>query len=121
MKKLRLLLGLCTVLCLSCTDRDDNVSLVNIRIKNDTKNFFNEVRVAQGDTVYSNIAAGDYSEYLEYEKAFQTATLTILTDSMSLNYIPTEAMTDSLPIGFYTYEISIDDENQVGLAFKIDE
>lgn len=104
----------------SCTDRDDNVDMVNIRIQNSTKQFFSEVRIAQRDTVYENIAAGDFSEYLQYDTAFQTASLTILTDSTSLNYFPAEVPSDTLPIGFYTYEISLDEENRVALTFRID-
>jgi len=121
MKRAFLLSIICICLLLSCTDRDDNVNMVNIRIQNSTSQFFSEVRVAQRDTVYENISAGDFSEYLEYETAYQSSALTILTDSMSLNYFPSEIPSDSLPIGFYTYEITLDEENQVGLTFRIDE
>lgn len=120
MKRVFLLSVFSVILLLSCTDRDDNVNMVNIRIQNSTDQFFSEVRVAQRDTVYENIAVGDFSEYLEYEKAFQSSALTILTDSTSLNYFPSEVPSDSLPIGFYTYEITLDEENQVGLTFRID-
>lgn len=120
MKRGLLLCILGLVILFSCTDRDDNVDMVNIRIQNSTEQFFSEVRVAQRDTVYENIAAGDFSEYLEYETAFQTATLTILTDSTSLNYFPAGVPSDTLPIGFYTYEISLDEENRVALTFRID-
>lgn len=105
----------------SCTDKDDAVDMVNIRIKNRTEQFFVEVQIAQGDGVYQNIAAGDYSAYLAFDTAFETTPLTILTDSIRLNYVPSKVLLDSLPIGFYTYEISVDTENQVGLTFRIDE
>lgn len=121
MKRVLFLSILFLGLLISCTDRDDNVATVNIRIQNSTAQFFNEVRVAQRDTVYENIAAGDFSEYMEYEIAYQTAALTILTDSTSINYFPAEVPSDSLPIGFYTYEITLDEENQLGLTFRIDE
>ncbi|TLP81027.1 hypothetical protein [Maribacter sp. ACAM166] len=121
MKRIFLLSIFSIVLLFSCTDRDDNVDMVNIRIQNSTKQFFSEVRIAQRDTVYVNIAAGDFSEYMEYETAYQSSALTILTDSMSLNYFPLEIPSDSLPIGFYTYEITLGEENQVGLIFRIDE
>ena len=121
MKRVLLLSIFCIGLFFSCTDRDDNVSMVNIRIQNSTSLFFSEVRVAKNDTVYENIEAGKFSEYIEFEKAYPTAALTILTDSTSLNYFPSEVFTDSLPIGFYTYEITLDEENQVGLNFRIDE
>eukprot|EP00035_Acanthoeca_spectabilis_P033891 m.482890 g.482890 ORF g.482890 m.482890 type:complete len:122 (-) comp62593_c0_seq1:116-481(-) len=121
MKKGFLLSVLGIVLLFSCTDRDDNVNMVNIRIQNSTAQFFNEVRLAQRDTVYENIAAGDFSEYIEFETAFQSSALTILTDSTSFNYFPSEVPSDSLPIGFYTYEITLDEENQIGLTFRIDD
>ncbi|TDS11617.1 hypothetical protein DFQ03_3644 [Maribacter caenipelagi] len=121
MKRVLLLSVICVVLLFSCTDRDDEVNLVNIRIQNSTKLFFNEVRIAERDTVYENIAAGEFSEYIEFETAYANAAVSILTDSTSLNYIPTAVSSDSLPIGFYTYEISLDEENQVGLTFRIDD
>lgn len=121
MKRVFLLSVICVVLLFSCTDRDDNVSLVNIRIQNSTELFFTEVRIAERDTVYENIEAGKFSEYMEFETAYPTASISILTDSTSINYFPTEVSADSLPIGFYTYEITLDADNQVGLTFKIDE
>ena len=121
MKRVLLLSIFCIGLFISCTDRDDDVNMVNIRIQNSTSLFFTEVRIAQNDTVYENIEPSKFSKYVEFEKAYPTASLTILTDSTSLNYFPTEVFADSLPIGFYTYEITLDEENQVGLNFRIDE
>jgi hypothetical protein len=121
MKRILLLSIFCIGLFFSCTDRDDNVNMVNIRIQNSTSLFFTEVRVTQNDTVYENIEGGKFSEYIEFEKAYPYTSLNILTDSTSFNYFPTEVSTDSLPIGFYTYEITLDEENQVGLNFRIDE
>jgi hypothetical protein len=121
MKRLFFLSISCIGLMFSCTDRDDNVNMVNIRIQNSTSLYLSEVRIAKSDTVYENINIEEFSEYLEYEKAYATAVINILTDSTSLNYFPAEVPADSLPIGFYTYEITLDDENQVGLIFKIDD
>ena len=121
MKRVLILSIFCIGLFFSCTDRDDNVNMVNIRIQNSTSQFFSEVRIAQNDTIYENIEAGKFSEYMEFETAYANATLTILTDSTSLNYFPTEVASDSLPIGFYTYEITIDEENKIDLNFRIDE
>ncbi|WP_437372933.1 hypothetical protein [Maribacter litoralis] len=121
MKRVYLLSVIFVVLLFSCTDRDDEVNLVNIRIQNSTELFFNEVRVAEKDTVYENIAAGEFSNYMEFETAFANTRITILTNSTSLNYFPTEVVSDSLPIGFYTYEISLDEDNQVDLTFRIDD
>lgn len=121
MKRVFFLSLICIGILFSCTDRDDNVNLVNIRIQNSTSLFFSEVRIAQNDTIYENIEAGKFSKYIEFETAYANAAITILTDSTSLNYFPAESIMDSLPIGFYTYEITLDEENQVGLNFRIDD
>ncbi|WP_405413528.1 hypothetical protein [Maribacter sp. Asnod1-A12] len=120
MKRFIFLSVICVVLLFSCTDRDDNVNLVNIRIQNSTELFFNEVRIAEIDTVYENVEAGKISKYLEFETAYENAAISIQTDSITLNYVPTEISTDSLPVGFYTYEVILDEENQIDLTFKID-
>jgi len=121
MKKVAILTVLFTLIILSCTDRDDNLNTVNIRIENNTALFFTEVRVAQRDTVYENIAAGEFSEYLEYDEAYQNAAITVLTDSTTLNYFPEETPIDSLPIGFYTYKLSLNTNEELELTFRIDE
>lgn len=121
MKRVVLLAVICVVVLFSCTDRDDEVNLVNIRVQNSTELFFSEVRIVENDTVYENIEAGEFSEYMEFERAYANTAISILTDSTSLNYVPVEMSTDTLPIGFYTYEISLDEENQVDLTFRIDD
>jgi len=121
MKRVVLLAVICVVVLFSCTDRDDEVNLVNIRVQNTTELFFSEVRIVENDTVYENIEAGGFSEYMEFERAYANTAISILTDSTSLNYVPVEMSTDTLPIGFYTYEISLDEENQVDLTFRIDD
>ncbi len=120
MKRLILLALFLFGIAISCTDRDDDVDMVNIRIKNNTDLFFNEVRVVQKDTIYENIGAGEFSEYYEFEQALQTMALTISTDSTSYNYVPSGVPTDSLPIGFYTYELGLDEEDGVTFTFRID-
>lgn len=117
------LLVVCVVffgIFLSCTDQDDNVDMVNIRIKNDTDFLFTEVRIVEKDTVYENISAGEFSEYYEFSNAAEEMGLSIVSDSSSFSYIPNTDVIDSLPIGFYTYEIGIDEGNQVQFKFRID-
>ena len=120
MKRYFILIILAVITTVACTDRDDDITTVNIRIQNSTKILFQEVRVAGADTVYENIAVGDFSNYLEYGEAFEEMSLTIMADSTSFSYTPETAFTDSLPIGFYTYELSLDEANQLNLKFKID-
>jgi len=104
----------------ACTDRDDELTAVNIRIQNSSTIAFTEVRFVGKDTVYGNIAAGDYSEYLAYERVFQETDLTIKSDSTNFNFISTAQFEEPLPIGFYTYELSFDVSDQVKLNFKVD-
>lgn len=120
MKRLLLLSIILLGISISCTDRDDNVDIVNIRIKNNTDFFFNEVLLVQKDTIYENVGEGEFSEYYEFVQAFQTAALTITTDSTTYNYVPEETPIDSLPIGFYTYELGLDEEDEITFTFKID-
>jgi len=120
MRKYFFLIVFAVVIFAACTDRDDDVTMVNIRIQNSTAAFLSEVRITGKDTIYENIAAGEYSGYLEYAVAFQEMPLTVVADSANLNYTPELVFTDSLPIGFYTYELSLDESNQLDLNFKID-
>ena len=105
---------------ISCTDRDDNVDMVNIRIKNDTDFNFTEVRVVEKDTLYENIPAGETSKYYEFLTAAEEMELSVITDSTTYSYMPNALAIDSLPVGFYTYELGIDEENQIEFNFRID-
>jgi hypothetical protein len=120
MKRYFFLIILVVGVLIACTDRDDDVTMVNIRIQNNTETFFSEVRVVGKDTVYKAIAAGEYSKYLEYVAAFQEMALIVVSDSTTLNYSPESVFIDSLPIGFYTYELTLDEANELELNFKID-
>lgn len=120
MKRFFILLSLTVFTTMACTDRDDDLTTVNIRIQNSTAAFFQEVRVAGKDTVYENIAAGEYSEYLEYNQAFSDMSLTVVADSTTFEYESLTQLGDSLPIGFYTYELNLKNDNQLDLNFKID-
>lgn len=105
---------------MSCTDRDDEISTVNIRILNNSKFSFTELRIVEKDTTYENIAAGDYSEYYAFESASEEMELSILTDSTTYSYMPSVLAIDSLPVGFYTYALDIDPENEVLFNFRVD-
>lgn len=120
MKRYFFLVVFAAVVLLACTDRDDDLTTVNIRIQNSTESVFTEVRVVGKDTVYKSIAAGEYSKYLEYAVAFQEMALTVVADSTNFNYTPETVFSDSLPIGFYTYELSLNEANQLDFNFKID-
>ncbi|MRI00434.1 hypothetical protein GH721_07785 [Kriegella sp. EG-1] len=121
MKKFALLLITIVLVVGSCTDRDDELSGVNIRVKNDSNINFNSVTVGGSEEVYENISPGDYSKYLEYETAYRYNSVFIEADSTSYNYSPIDFVgEDSLSFGFYTYELNVNEEGEVSLVFKID-
>lgn len=120
MKRILLVFAIFSAVLLSCTDRDDDVNYVNIRIKNDTDFNFSEVRVTEKDTIYENVLSGEFSEYYAFDSAPEEMGLTIVSDSATFDYTPRVLIIDSLPVGFYTYELGLDDENQIEFNFRID-
>ena len=121
MKNIGFVLLTFLVFTLSCTDRDDDVNTINIRIKNDSNINFDEVQVGTNEELYTNVAPGDYSNYLVYEMAYQYAFVEIKSgeDIYVLQPIDFEGETE-LPIGFYTYKLNINEEGEVSLQFVVD-
>ena len=121
MKKLFALLAVSFTILWSCTDRDDEIGGVNIRVKNQTNFTFNRVQVGADDMVHENVAPGEYSEYLEYETAYRYAYIRIEADSTDHVLQPIDFVgEDSLNVGFYTYELDVSAEGDVMLEFKVD-
>lgn len=106
---------------LSCTDRDDNVELLNIRIKNNSNLVFDQVQVGAVEMIHENVASGEYSEYLEYEIAYRYAYIEIQSGAETYTLQPTDFVGETpLPLGLYTYELDVDTEGNVLLNFVID-
>ncbi len=106
---------------IGCTDRDDDVDAVNIRIKNASNITFDEVQVADAEEIHENIPSGDYSEYFQYETAYQYAFIQIKSGEDTFTLQPIDFVGETpLPIGFYTYELNITEEGNVNLEFLID-
>lgn len=115
---LLLTLGLIIV---SCTDRDDEVDAVNIRIRNLSGFAFDEVQVGAQDSVYTNVPPDSYSDYLEYETAYSYASVSIQAGEETYVLQPIDYVGESeLPIGFYTYELNVNEEGDVSLNFVAD-
>ncbi|GMN05682.1 hypothetical protein MTsPCn5_10710 [Croceitalea sp. MTPC5] len=104
----------------ACTDRDDDLTTANIRIKNNSNLNLNLVEVIADSLFYENVDVDGFSEYLEYEEAFQAMPFRVETDSANFDFTPEQQDLDPLPIGLYTYEISINEEGAIELDFKID-
>lgn len=121
MKKLFLLLFAIVFVIGACEDRDDIIGGVNIRVKNETNFTFLKVQVGADDKIHENVASGDYSEYLEYETAYQYDFIKIDADSTSYVLQPTDFVgEDSLNFGFYTYELNVSQDGDVLLNFEVD-
>ncbi|NJB70691.1 hypothetical protein GGR42_001153 [Saonia flava] len=106
---------------ISCTDRDDNVETVDIRIKNVSSVTFDEVQVGGEEMIHENIAPDKFSEYLEYETAYRYAYIQIKSGAEVYTLQPFDFVGETpLAIGVYTYELDIDEEGNVLLNFVID-
>ncbi len=118
MRKTAVLLFTILLFSIGCTDRDDNVSEINIRIKNTSNLNFDNVQVGDEDHIHTDISPDSFSEYLEYETAYRYAYIKI--DSGAENYVlqPIDFVGETpLTIGFYTYELGVTETGDVTLEF----
>ncbi len=115
-------LMLCVILCFaSCTDRDDDVTEVNIRVKNTSEINFDQVQVGDAEELHLNIAPDDYSEYFQYETAYTYAYVQIISGGETYTLQPIDFVGETpLPPGFYTYELDVLEDGNVDLKFTID-
>lgn len=122
MKKVILLLIILSSLSnFSCTDRDDQLAEVNIRIKNASSYVFDEVQVGDAETLLKNIAPNEFSEYLEFETAYRYAFIEIKSGDETFT-LPVIDFVGETPLtfGFYTYILHVDDEGNVSLDLVSD-
>ncbi len=120
MKKYLLLLT-ALLMIFSCTDRDDELTAANIRIKNLSGFTFEEVQVGDQETLHINIAPEDYSDYLPYEVAYSYAFISIKSGEETYLLEPIDFVGESeLPPGLYTYELNVSEEGTVTLNFLAD-
>ncbi len=106
---------------LSCTDRDDDLVAVNIRIKNSSDLVFDSVRVGESEEPFTNLNPDDYSDYQEYETAYTYAFVQITSGEEVFTLQPIDFVGETpLPLGFYTYELDVTDTGEVLLEFVID-
>ncbi|PCJ92675.1 MAG: hypothetical protein COA50_15340 [Flavobacteriaceae bacterium] len=110
-----------TLLTIGCTDRDDDVEMVNLRIKNISELVFEEVQVGDHETIHENVGSDEFSEYLEYETAYKYAYIQIKSGGETYTLQPIDFVGETaLPIGLYTYELDVDEEGNILLNFVID-
>ena len=121
MKKYVLVLAVLAIVGISCTDRDDEVDAVNLRIKNVSSIIFDEVIVGEAPEPHLNVTPDSFSEYFIYETAYQYAFIQITSGEETYVLQPIDFVGETeLPIGFYTYELDVSDTGEVLLNFVID-
>lgn len=104
-----------------CTDRDDNVSFVNIRVKNNNNFTYDTVQVGGETQLHENVAAGSYSDYLEYEQAYRYAYVEIDTAGTKYTLQPIDFVGETpLSPGFYTYGLELEADGTITLEFNPD-
>jgi len=121
MKRLILLFVALGMMTVACSDRDDDLTTINIRIKNKSSLVFDEVVVGGENNVYEMVTPDSYSEYQEFETAYPYAYIQITSGEEVFVLQPIDFVGEEiLPIGLYTYELNVDEEGQVSLEFQID-
>ncbi|MBC31602.1 MAG: hypothetical protein CMH48_12245 [Muricauda sp.] len=120
MKKILCTIGILAILVsVACEDRDDNLMAPQVRIQNLSDFDFVRVQVRNDSIVYENVAAGGFSDYLEYEIAYQQDAIAVETDSTQFSFMP-DSLSDPLPLGLYTYQLDISENGELELTFKVD-
>lgn len=110
---------LCTVLLVAsaCTDRDDNLTGVQIRIENSTNKNFSLIELEE--IRYEDVASGTSTFYQEYMGGIQPDFIQITTDSITHSTtISGTSETDSILPGLYTYKLNSFSESD-GMQFEI--
>ncbi|MGB5645754.1 hypothetical protein [Muriicola sp.] len=121
MKRLIILCMSLGLMTMACSDRDDDITSINIRINNKSSLVFDEVLVGDEDHIYEALDPDTYSEYKEFETAYSYAYIRITSGEEVYVLQPIDFVGEEiLPIGLYTYELDIDTEGQVTLEFSID-
>ena len=106
---------------ISCTDQDDELNGIQIRVKNVSAINYDTIQVGGDDMVHTNIHPDDYSGYLIYEIAYRYAYINITSAEETYILQPIDFVGETvLPLGFYTYEIGLDAEGNVSLNFVIE-
>ena len=109
------------MLVLGCTDRDDELHGVQIRVKNVSSIQYDTIQVGGDGMVHTNVAPDSFSAYLEYETAYEYAYVNISAEGETYVLQPIDFVGETpLPFGYYTYEIGIDEGGNVTLNFSID-
>jgi len=104
MKFLASILICFTVVLFSCTDRDDNLEGVQIRVQNTTGTAFTIVDI--DSLTFSDVEAGQTVFYQQYDGKILPNSVSLMGDSLSLNIaIDSVFEIDSTMLNLFTYKI----------------
>ncbi|PIE99865.1 MAG: hypothetical protein CR994_09005 [Maribacter sp.] len=121
MKRFLVLVFSVFVSVIGCTDRDDELDGVWVRVKNVSTLHYDSIQVGGEGMVHTNVAPDSYSGYLKYETAFKYAYIDISADGETYVLQPTDFVGGTpLPFGYYTYRVGLDEGGSVTLDFSID-
>ncbi|TDQ30785.1 hypothetical protein [Zeaxanthinibacter enoshimensis] len=121
MKRFSIFLFCITLGLLSCTDRDDELQQVQIRVRNMNSFTYDTVIVGDQESVHELVEPGAYSDYLPYDTAYRYAYIEIVAGDSTFIAQPIDFVgEDPLPAGFYTYELTAEEDFSVDLNFVLD-
>lgn len=104
MKSIVSLMLFCAVVLFSCSDRDDNLEGVQIRVQNSTASTFTEVVI--DSLVFSNLESEEIGYYQKYDGLFLPKSVMLKTDSLEFQVaIDTLFAIDSTTLNLFTYRI----------------
>ena len=79
------------------------------------------VQVGGDEFVLIDVSSGSFSEYLEYETAYEYAYIQIKSGTESYVLQPIDFVGETpLEIGFYTYVLDVSEDGDVSLVFMRD-
>ncbi len=110
---------LIVMVCVGCSDRDDSVTMANIRVKNVSTINFDSVQVGDEDKIHENVAPNGFSDYLEYEVAYTYDYIKITSGEEGVFILQPIDFVGETPLspGFYTYELNVLESGEVQLKF----
>lgn len=92
------------ILILSCTDRDDNLEGVQIRVLNATSTTFSEVTV--DSLLFSNLKPDDIPFYQRYNGTTLPSNVMLSTDSLTVTVsVDSVFQIDTTSLNLFTYRI----------------
>lgn len=105
-----------------CTDRDDSITMANIRVRNVSTINFDTVQVGAEDKIHQNVSPDAFSDYLEYETAYSYDYIKITSGEEGVFILQPIDFVGETPLtpGFYTYELNVLETGEVQLSFVVD-